>query len=104
MEEISRLPWGALKSKGKQGLPQSIHPWGEENKRQVVLIGADRQCPKPESGGRKVEASMAPGLQLRGSVWGPGMLTSGLHLSSAGPNSAPLAVPPHPILCSQLCP
>lgn len=60
------LPWGAPRAKGENSaFPKRTIPW-EENKRQVVLIGADIRGPRPERGGRNVEASMAPCVQLRG--------------------------------------
>lgn len=79
MGETQSLPWepqsdgrdtvSALGNpqvqRGKQCLPRASIHW-EENKRQVVLIGADIWCPRPEMGGGNVEAIMAPGLQLRG--------------------------------------
>lgn len=77
----------------------------EENKRQVVLIGVDMQCPRSESRGWIVEASVAPSLQPRG------LRLSKRHADFLCPSfqrwpkfSAIGCDTPHPIFCSLLCP
>lgn len=86
------LPWEPPSLRGgNNAFSKSNHPL-EENRRQVVLIGADIRCPRPE--GRQGCGGQRGPLPAAERAWSedPGMRTSYLQLPGAGLHPLPQAM------------